>query len=93
MDDRKAVHLLIKGRVQGVGYRDWTRAKARMLGLDGWVRNLSTGEVEAVAAGTRAALHNLIVACHSGPPSARVLDVEVTEAALPEPGFKKLPTV
>lgn len=68
VDERETVHLLISGRVQGVGYRDWMRVKARALGLDGWVRNLSSGEVEAVAAGTPAAVRNLIIACHSGPP-------------------------
>lgn len=94
MDDRKAVHLLIKGRVQGVGYRDWTRTKARMLGIDGWVRNLSTGEVEALAAGPPGALENLLAACRSGPPSARVVDIEIAAAEPPaEPGFRKLPTL
>lgn len=94
VDDRKAVHLLIKGRVQGVGYRDWTRMKARMAGLDGWVRNLSTGEVEAVVAGPPGAVENLLAACRIGPPSARVVDMEVTEAEAPsEPGFRKLPTL
>ncbi len=92
-DDRSAVRLLIKGRVQGVGYRDWTRAKAKALGLDGWVRNLATGEVEAVVAGRPAVLERLIADCRIGPPSARVSDVEVTDAEPPPPGFRRLPTL
>jgi len=91
-DDRSAVRLLIRGRVQGVGYRDWTRAKAKVLGLDGWVRNLSTGEVEVVVAGPPGALENLIAACRSGPPSARVSDVEIADAEPPTPGFRRLPS-
>lgn len=91
-DDRSVVRLLIKGRVQGVGYRDWTRAKAKALGLDGWVRNLASGEVEAVVAGPPAAVERLIVDCRTGPPSARVGDVEISEAEPPPPGFRRLPT-
>ena len=70
------VHLLISGRVQGVFYRASTEAKARELGLGGWVRNLPDGRVEAVAEGPRAMLEQLVAWCHQGPPAARVGHVE-----------------
>ena len=58
---RIAQRLVISGRVQGVGYRDWTVATARGLGLDGWVRNRRDGGVEALVAGDAAAISALVV--------------------------------
>jgi len=46
-----AKRVVIAGRVQGVGYRDWMVARAREIGLSGWVRNLPDGSVEALVAG------------------------------------------
>lgn len=71
-----ALHLLIHGRVQGVGYRDWLRRRARALGLAGWVRNLTDGTVEAVIAGPEAAVQACLSACHEGPPLAEVSRIE-----------------
>jgi len=75
-------HILIKGRVQGVGFRANTRRKAYQLGIKGWVRNLRDGRVEAVAEGKKEAINELIRWCHRGPSMARVTDVKVekTEA-------------
>ncbi|NOZ84845.1 MAG: acylphosphatase [Deltaproteobacteria bacterium] len=83
------VHLLIRGRVQGVWFRQSTKEQAIRLGLKGWVRNLPDGRVEAVAEGNRPELEKLIEWCRNGPPLARVDEVEV-EWRKPEkdlPGF------
>ena len=92
-EGRRAVRLRIDGRVQGVWYRGWLVETALRLGLDGWVRNRSDGSVEAVAAGTPAAIDALIRTCHDGPPMARVIGVAVAGAADPGPtGFRQEPT-
>lgn len=92
MSGRRAVRLKIKGRVQGVGYRDWAIDQAEALGLDGWVRNLRSGEVEALVSGPDAAVDRMIEACRRGPSIARVTDIEITPAAPPPaPGFHRLP--
>ena len=89
-----ARHLIISGRVQGVGYRDWLRSEARKLGVSGWVRNRADGTVEALVAGDSVAVEQVIGACHRGPALARVEAIVETEAAMPEqPGFLRLPTL
>ncbi len=70
------VHAIVRGRVQGVWYRVSTQARARQLGLGGWVRNLPDGSVELVAEGPRADLDRLIAWCHEGPPAAAVTAVQ-----------------
>ena len=69
------VTLLVIGRVQGVGFRYFTAAAARRLGLCGTVRNLPDGGVEVVAEGPRASLEGLILAVRQGPSAARVEQV------------------
>jgi acylphosphatase len=76
---RRAVRLLIEGRVQGVGFRWWTVQEARALGLEGWVRNLRDGRVEVLAIGEDRALDRLTAACAGGPPGAQVSTVEPTD--------------
>jgi acylphosphatase len=75
---RRAV---IHGRVQGVGYRDWTRHVARGRGIEGWVRNRKDGTVEALFAGDREAIASMIVSCRKGPPSAHVEWIDEHEAS------------
>jgi acylphosphatase len=86
----KARHIIITGRVQGVGYRDWLVQLARRLGLAGWVRNAGTDKVEALIAGDPGAVEECLHACRLGPPAA-VVDTIVDRIADPptEPGFVK----
>ena len=74
--------MLVTGQVQGVGFRHFTCAAARELGLTGWVRNLSDGRVEVLAEGPLSALEALRERLLEGPPWARVHAVE-TGAAEP----------
>ena len=76
---RQRRRLRVTGRVQGVWYRGSTQAEARRLGLDGWVRNLEDGSVEAAAEGPPDSLDRLVRWCHDGPPLARVDEVVVTD--------------
>lgn len=75
--DHVRAHVYITGRVQGVNFRAYTRDRAREVGVEGWVRNLSDGRVEAIFEGGRAAVQRIISWCYSGPTSARVDRVEV----------------
>ena len=76
-------HLLIRGRVQGVGYRAAMMDEARAAAVCGWVRNRRDGSVEAVFSGPAEAVAAMIAACRRGPSSARVDAVE-DEAANPD---------
>jgi acylphosphatase len=72
-----AVHAVVRGRVQGVFFRDFVSRRARELGLSGHVHNLPGGEaVEVHAEGERHRLERLIDYLHEGPPAARVKRVE-----------------
>jgi Acylphosphatases len=79
MERSTTLHVLIEGRVQGVWYRGWTVEQAQALGLEGWVRNLSDGRVEALFSGPADAANAMVEACRRGPPSARVTAVSVEE--------------
>ena len=80
---------IVVGRVQGVGFRDFVVRRARGLGLRGYVRNDSTGDVEVVAQGTRSALEQLLAKLRQGPSSAEVHEVQTTwrEPTLATSGF------
>jgi acylphosphatase len=75
-----ARHLMIHGRVQGVGYRDAAVRAAHAHAVTGWVRNRRDGTVEAFAQGAPEAVDAFIAWCRRGPSMARVTAVDVTEA-------------
>lgn len=79
------IHLLIKGKVQGVFYRATAKKEAAALGITGWVKNTDEGDVELVATGDERALKDLISWCRSGPSGAIVTTIE--KADLPEENF------
>ncbi|WP_158747530.1 acylphosphatase [Acidisphaera sp. L21] len=84
----RAKRVVIAGRVQGVGYRDWMVVQARSLGVVGWVRNRADGAVEALVYGELDAVEELLRACRRGPRMASVTKIEEDWAEPPiEPGF------
>lgn len=88
----RAVHVRISGRVQGVGFRDWTARQAEGLKLSGWVRNMPDGRVEAVFSGSRAAVEAMLEACRSGPSMAAVTSIEELAAPQPQDGAFRILT-
>jgi acylphosphatase len=70
-------HFLVKGRVQGVGFRWFVQSEAARIGLRGWVRNTDDGDVEVMAAGSPAQIEELVLALHRGTRGSRVDRVEV----------------
>jgi acylphosphatase len=85
-------HLVISGRVQGVGYRYYMQRKARDLGIAGWVRNRSDGKVEAVVHGSPEQVNAIVAWTRRGPPSAVVAEVRVTDASGDFATFETRPT-
>jgi len=81
MSDRTRAHAFVSGTVQGVFYRANTRDTAREAGIDGWVKNLSDGRVEAVFEGPEDAVESMVAWCHEGSPRAEVDNVEVEYGA------------
>lgn len=71
------VRLVVKGRVQGVFYRQTTKEKARQLSLQGWVANAADGSVVIEASGPDTSLEALISWCWQGPPASKVDSVDV----------------
>ncbi|PSM18751.1 acylphosphatase [Nitratireductor sp. StC3] len=79
-DKHKAVVARITGRVQGVGYRAWTRSEAEALGLSGWVRNEADGSVTALIAGAPTRVEAMLARLRQGPRHASVARVAVENA-------------
>ena len=73
------VNVIISGRVQGVWFRASTKEKADQLGINGWVRNTSDGNVEAVFEGDEETIQKMLDWCHQGPQYARVENVKITK--------------
>jgi acylphosphatase len=70
--------VVVNGRVQGVGFRQYAVAEAQRLGVTGWVRNLPDGRVEALAEGDKEAVDALLAWCRHGPRLARVDELKVS---------------
>jgi len=70
-------HIIISGKVQGVGFRHWLYKAAIQRKIDGWVRNKISGEVEALLIGDDVKIDNLIRLCEKGPPSSKVTKIKV----------------
>lgn len=70
-------HVWISGRVQAVFFRSYTRTEANLRGINGWVRNLEDGRVEAVFEGDRDSVDEILEFCKKGPEAARVEHIEV----------------
>ena len=99
MESDCILRLLITGRVQGVGFRAFVARRASARGLGGWVRNRRDGAVEAVIAGSQAAVAAMVSEIEAGPPASRVDSIErQVETPAPEErirlaqGFAILPT-
>ncbi len=93
-------HVIVRGRVQGVGYRAFVADEAISRGIQGWVRNRRDGTVEALFAGPAGTVEAMIEACRQGPWGARVDAIEQREAPADElkqrrtgEDFSVLPTV
>jgi acylphosphatase len=98
--DRRFVHVTVRGRVQGVGFRAFVERRALERGVDGWVRNRRDGSVEAVLAGPANGVETVLTACQEGPPGAAVESVECREeeaaglvSSNRPSGFHVMPTV
>jgi len=91
--DVRTRRLSIRGRVQGVGYRDAMRREALRLGVAGWVRNRRDGSVEAMVQGTAGQVAAIMAWVHRGPPTAMVLRVEEDDGEGTFDGFEHRPTL
>ena len=78
--EKKAIHCLVSGRVQGVGFRMSTSQQSKLLGIKGWARNLDDGRVEVYACGEQYLLDQLHKWLTHGPSIARVINVECVSA-------------
>ncbi len=95
-----ARHVIIRGRVQGVGFRAFVEIEAERLSLRGWVRNRRDNSVEALFAGPVPDVDAMIAVCRRGPTSARVDDIAIRDAGVRDlalcpagPQFVTLPTL
>ncbi|MDP8951571.1 MAG: acylphosphatase [Actinomycetota bacterium] len=79
MANEERAHVYVSGKVQGVNFRGALQEEAQSQGLNGWVRNLQDGRVEAVFEGDSETVRRMIEWCESGPSSANVDDVFVEQ--------------
>lgn len=86
-------HLHIRGRVQGVYFRESMRHRARLLEVTGWVRNRADSSVEAVVQGEASNVEAIIAWARRGPEAALVTSLEIEDSAGDYPDFRTLPTL
>lgn len=88
----EVLRIVVNGRVQGVGFRDYTARIGNRLGLAGWVRNLPGGEVEILVKVTPSGKEPFLSALRKGPPTSRVEEISVEDREddldLPTSGFQ-----
>lgn len=82
-------HVIIRGRVQGIGYRAWTEVTALERGVEGWVRNRRDGSVEALFSGPDDEVAAMIAECRRGPPGARVDVIDQRDATSDEIALRR----
>ena len=70
-------HIIISGKVQGIGFRYWLYKAATQSKIDGWVKNKISGEVEALLIGNDVDINNLIALCKKGPSASKVTKVKI----------------
>jgi acylphosphatase len=92
MSERRTCRLTIRGRVQGVWFREAMRLEAERLGVTGWVRNRPDGTVEAIVQGEARAVEAMIAWARRGPQAAEVSGVEIGAAQGDFPSFEKRPS-
>jgi acylphosphatase len=93
-EDVVTMRMKIIGQVQGVGFREFAIAEANARSLIGWVRNRSDSTVEIVISGPQKEVEAFVGMCMRGPPGARVTNVEMGPAKVPDSiGFTQRPTV
>ena len=83
------LQVMIRGRVQGVGYRAWVEYQATTCGLEGWVRNRRDGGVEALFAGPPNHVADMVALCRHGPPSSHVDSVTSETASVDELNLRR----
>jgi acylphosphatase len=88
-EEREIKRLMIRGTVQGVGFRAWVEREAVDLGLEGWVRNRRDGAVEVLLAGLPLAVAAMVERCWKGPRLAKVQSIDVADATPRDLGYRR----
>jgi len=81
--------VMVRGRVQGVGFRAWTELMALERGVEGWVRNCRDGSVEALFAGLEEVVLTMIELCREGPPGAHVVQIDQRDGTSEELALRR----
>ena len=93
MTERVRRHVIVRGHVQGVWFRESTKQEAQKVGVTGWVRNLPDDTVEAALEGAPDAVEQVLAFCRVGPPAAEVTSIDIRhEPVADEAAFEVRPT-